>query len=129
MNYTAAIPTGYGRGERLVLDSDEAVNQLITLLSRAGTHDASIQGDDATATLDVQIHDGFGYLLYAGENMYGFSVGEPGSPDLRELSEVGFPAGSGVGLTRFRQAIVQFVRTGGALPDAVGWRPVEEFAG
>ncbi|NIJ14644.1 hypothetical protein FHU38_005045 [Saccharomonospora amisosensis] len=129
MNYHAAVPVGHDQGYDLELTAAADVDELIRLLSLDDAGAASIQRTEVDPVLDVQVHDRFGYLMYVGDQMYGYSVGDPDSPDLADLSEVGFPAGTGVPLERFRAALVEFITKDGALPSVVEWRPVEQFAG
>jgi hypothetical protein len=125
--YTAAVPTGHSQGERIPLANTEDVDRLIELLARPDVHTATIQGpDESMNALDVQVHESFGYMQFAGDELFGYSVGDPQSPDLTELSEAGFPGGSGLPIHQFRAALVEFVTTGGQLPASVQWRDASD---
>ncbi|MBK1785745.1 Imm1 family immunity protein [Prauserella cavernicola] len=116
-------------GRNVPVNSAADVDELIALLGRADVGSATIQGGEEDAVLDVQVHDGLGYLLYAGDDLFGYSVGAPDSPALVEVSEVGFPAGSGMDLEQFRDVLVEFAESRGRLPTAVSWRSADEFSG
>ncbi|GAA1233111.1 hypothetical protein GCM10009676_15500 [Prauserella halophila] len=95
------------------------MTRLLELLSRDDSDTASIQGIDVV--LSAHIQHGYGYLLYAGPDGYVASHGDPASPAIE--SESGFPAGSGLALDTFTEAIREFTHTG-RLPEAVPWRDV-----
>ncbi|QWF85301.1 Imm1 family immunity protein [Amycolatopsis sp. CA-230715] len=120
MTLVAAVPTfrdGLQGGETVSVTTDEDVTRLVELLTQPWADTGSIQTDEVV--LDVHIHDRWGYLLYSGEAGYLITDGDPDSP--AAPSETGFPAGSGLSVSRIIDALREFVRTQ-RLPEAVPWR-------
>jgi hypothetical protein len=123
MTLVAAVPTfrdGVPGGETVNVITDEDVTYLVQLLAQPWADTGSIQTDDVV--LDVHVHEQWGYLLYAGEDGYLVTNGDPESPAVS--SETGFPAGSGLPVDRVTEALREFVRTK-RLPGAVPWRDAE----
>lgn len=125
MTITGSVPiSGHQQGGRaLFLDGAADVDQLIVLLAEPDTHTATLETDNAA--LDAHIEKGFGYLLYSGDELFGYSMGDSDSPGVD--SEVGFPAGSGLPMGRFRAALIEFITTGGGLPTSIQWRDAAEL--
>lgn len=125
MTYRALVPTaGDGEHEQPV-SSAEDVENLITLLSGDETYAATIADSEDAPALEAQVYGGYGYLLYAGDGLPVRSVGDPDSPALEQVSEAGFPAGSGLTLDVFRASVLEFVREPAALPTSARWHEVE----
>ncbi|WP_019815088.1 Imm1 family immunity protein [Saccharomonospora saliphila] len=126
MTYRAAVQTAApGEAEQvreLPLAGPEDVDELVSLLAGDEVHTATVHDGEEDPALDVQVHGEYGYLLYAGDELLGYSVGDPDSPALADVSEAQFPAGSGVPLEVFRAALLEFVNTGGGAPESVGWQ-------
>lgn len=123
----AAVPTyrdGVQGGQRLPLSSDDDVDAFVTLLSEDYADTANIQTEQAV--LDAHIAHGFGYLAFVGDEGHLESVGNPDSPQVQ--SERGFPAGSGLELPVFTEAIREFVRTH-RRPSTVRWASVKDSYG
>ncbi|SFP73258.1 Immunity protein Imm1 [Amycolatopsis arida] len=118
--YVSVYIEGSNRGQAVPLVIDEDVDRLIALLRRPEERDGSIQSEDATSVLDVQVEGDYGYLLFSGEDAHVVSIGDPVSPEAE--SEAGFPAGAGVPLDTFRKALHQFLATNGQRPTVVEWR-------
>ena len=125
MTYRAVVPTGRDDEQQQPVTTSEDVEELITLLSGDDAHAVTIADSEDAPALEAQVHGGYGYLLYSGDGLPVHSVGEPDSPALDQVSEVGFPAGSGLTLDAFRAAVREFVDNGGSLPASVRWRGVE----
>lgn len=125
MSATGSVPISGHKdgGQELSLETVTDVDQLVTLLSDPATHTATLE--TGTAALDAHVHNGRGYLLYSGDELFGYSIGDDDSPAV--ASEVGFPAGSGLSIERFRAALIEFVSTEGELPTAVQWRDAADL--
>lgn len=120
MTPTASVPTfrdGVHGGESITLTTDVDVTRLVELLAQPWADTGTIQTEDTA--LDVHIHDGWGYMQYAGNAGYLITDGDPTSPAIP--SEADFPAGTGLPVDRVIAAIREFVRTG-QLPETVPWR-------
>lgn len=120
MSITGSVPiSGHEHGgEAFTLHHTADVDRLVAQLSQPTTHTATLEA--ANAALDAHVQEGRGYLMYSGDELFGYSIGEESSPAVD--SEVGFPAGSGLPLDVFRAALVEFVMSDGKLPQAVNWR-------
>ncbi|WP_410621675.1 Imm1 family immunity protein [Amycolatopsis sp. cmx-8-4] len=126
MTITGSVPIhGHAEGgEAFSLEAVEDVDRLVDLLSRPETDTATLEAEDGS-TLDAHVAGAAGYLLYAGNDSFGYSVGDPGTPAVE--SEVGFPPGSGIPLDRFRTALREFLADGGRAPRSVRWRDPAEL--
>lgn len=92
MTVTASVPTfrdGVQGGESITLATDADVTRLVELLAQPWADTGSLQTADTA--LDVHIHDGWGYMQYAGDAGYLITNGDPASPAIP--SEVDFPPG------------------------------------
>lgn len=125
MSITGSVPiSGHEQGgEAFTLETLADVDRLIARLSEPTTHTATLETEHAA--LDAHIENGLGYLLYSGDELFGYSVGEEASPAVE--SEVGFPVGSGLPLETFRAALIEFVTSDGTLPKSVRWRDAAEL--
>jgi hypothetical protein len=127
MSISGSVPiSGHEQGgQALTLDTAADVDQLVALLSEPTTHTATLETDHAA--IDAHVQDGRGYLLYSGDEAFGYSIGDETSPAME--SEVGFPAGSGLPIEQFREALLEFVATEGRLPTSVQWRDAADLPG
>jgi hypothetical protein len=125
MSYQAEVTRAGNGVQRIPVADEAAVDELIALLSGDDVLAATVHDGEEDPAIDAQISGKHGYLLYAGEELLGYSVGDPESPALTETSEAQFPAGSGLPLDEFRAALREFVATGGAVPSVVGWQDAE----
>lgn len=122
MTYHAAVPNGDGAYRELPITTPDDVAELVTVLDRDDVHTVTVRDGEEDPAMDVQVQGGYGYLLYAGEELLAYSVGDPASPALTDRSESAFPAGSGVPLETLRAALREFVDTGGSVPSSVAWQ-------
>ncbi|GAA1253202.1 hypothetical protein GCM10009676_45340 [Prauserella halophila] len=125
MTYSAAVEVDVVDGTDVPLTLAEDVDALVELLQRDNIGAATIQDGEEDAVLDVRADGEYGYLAFWGDELTGLSVGDPASPALHEQAEIGFPAGTGVPLDKFRAALVEFVETHGHVPSAVEWRATD----
>ncbi|WP_116051383.1 Imm1 family immunity protein [Amycolatopsis palatopharyngis] len=125
MSISGSVPiSGHEQGgQSLTLDTVADVDQLVALLSEPTTHTATLE--TSRAAIDAHVQDGRGYLLYSGDEVFGYSIGDETSPAVE--SEVGFPAGAGLPIEQFRKALVEFVATEGRLPTSVPWRDAADL--
>ncbi|MFF4593635.1 Imm1 family immunity protein [Amycolatopsis sp. NPDC001319] len=121
MSLTAYGPTfqnGEEGGFNRRLTSADDVRQLVDLLAQDGVFTATVESEHGV--VDVHVQHGYGYLLYNGEEMIAaYAIGDPASPEVTD-SETGFPAGSGIPLDQFTNALLELLKTG-RLPQAVRW--------
>lgn len=122
MTYHAAITNSSQAHHELPVSTPDDFDELLTVLDRDDVHTVTVRDGEEDPALDVQVHGGYGYLLYAGEELLAYSVGDPDSPALTDRSESAFPAGSGVPLEALRAALREFVDTGGSVPSSVAWQ-------
>ncbi|WP_026455410.1 Imm1 family immunity protein [Saccharomonospora iraqiensis] len=126
MTYHAAVrtvaPDGSDDVREVPVAGADDVDELLSLLSGEEVYTATVHEGEDDPALDVQIHESWGYLLYSGDELLAYSVGDPDSPALSDVSEAQFPKGSGVPLETLRTALVEFVTSGGGAPEAVGWQ-------
>ncbi|WP_432850698.1 Imm1 family immunity protein [Amycolatopsis sp. CA-161197] len=121
MTLTAYGPTyinGVEGGFNRELATADDVRQLVDLLAQDGVFTATIEAEHGV--VDAHVQGGYGYLLYNGEEMLSaFIDGDPASPQIT-ASETGFPAGSGVSIKQFTDALLDLLQTG-RLPQTVEW--------
>ncbi|WP_243852201.1 Imm1 family immunity protein [Saccharomonospora amisosensis] len=122
MTYRAALTNGSQTYQELPVSTPDDIDELLTVLDRDEVHTVTVRDGEEDPAMDVQVHGGYGYLLYAGEELLAYSVGDPASPALTDRSESAFPAGSGVPLETLRAALREFVETGGSVPSSVSWQ-------
>lgn len=120
MTYHAVVPNN--TYQELPVATPDDVEELLTVLDRDDVHTVTVRDGEEDPALDVQVQGGYGYLLYAGEELLAYSVGDPASPALTDRSESAFPAGSGVPLETLRAALREFLETGGSVPSSVSWQ-------
>jgi hypothetical protein len=100
------------------------VAALVTRLQRERTSIATIRAADTV--VQAHVADGWGYLRHAGDDGQVYSVGAADSPVVDD-ARIEFPAGSGLPLADFVEALAQFVNDQAALPENVSWRSAEEW--
>lgn len=122
--YQADVTVG-GQQQELSLGGVDAVDELISLLSRDDAREATIRAGDDDPALEAQLHGGYGYLLYAGDEHLVYSIGDPESSALEQASEAGFPAGSGLAEDQFREVLIEFTTNDGGLPNSIRWQDAE----
>lgn len=125
---------------QMTVTSAEEVQHLVDVLSRPDADDAyathlgrptvaaPLLGDDLVPdhVLHLAVRGGWGYLTYAGnavgywDGFTGHPQGDPRSPGTHGHYNTDYPAGSGLPLPQFTDAIVQFLVTG-ELPTCVHW--------
>lgn len=125
MTYRAEVAMRQEENRDLALTSEEDVAELVSLLHGEGAHTATLTDGENDPAVDALVHGGYGYLLYAGDELLAYSVGDPDSPGLEESSEAGFPAGSGLSLDTFRTVLTEFVTGAGAIPATIEWQGVD----
>lgn len=125
MTYRAVVAMRQEEDRDLALVSEQDVDELVALLRSEGAHTATVTDGENDPAVDALVHGEYGYLLYAGDELLAYSVGDPESPGLEESSEAGFPAGSGLGVDTLRTALVEFVTGSGAIPSAIQWQGVD----
>lgn len=130
MTLRAAIPVTMDvsdDGVSVPLRNAGDVDELIKLMTREGSPGvADIQGAEEDPVITVQVHSGYGYLAYYSDDASVYSLGDPDSPELREESEEGYPAGAGLSLDQLRAALAEVVTTGQA-PTVVPTRNLKEW--
>jgi anaerobic selenocysteine-containing dehydrogenase len=122
MTVSASGPTyrdGVESGFTMDLRAPEDVDALVDVLAPDYAFTASLECD--RAVLEAHVQGDFGYLCYYGPEFAGaYTVGDPTSPEVT-ASETGFPAGTGIPLDTFRQAITEFMDTH-RVPTCVHWK-------
>lgn len=124
MTFNATGPThhdGIDGGFALVIDSHNAVADLVALLTKDESGTAHIENEPGAFVAHAHVEHGFGYLFYVDDTHdAAFSVGEPDSPSVAS-DEQTFPTGSGLGGTEFEAALHQLLDTD-TRPTVVRWR-------
>ncbi|QYN25674.1 Imm1 family immunity protein [Amycolatopsis sp. DSM 110486] len=116
--YGPTFQNGEEGGFNHELTTEDDVRQLVDLLARDGVFTATVEAEHGV--VDAHVQDGYGYLLYNGEEMIAaYTNGDPASPEVTD-SETGFPAGSGIPLGQFTDALLELLKTG-RLPQVVPW--------
>lgn len=106
-------------GTVMTVETPEDVDALVAALSDPNAMQAGVQYPEAAHSLTIGVHDGYGYLAYAGEDGYLMSAGDPATPEWGENAD--FDPGSGIPIEQLAAALKEYLQTG-QRPTNIEWR-------